>query len=132
MDGGVLKDELFQDQEQDWQQTEEKGEELDISQGIEMDTLKMALATSPLPELLEQVDVTLAVSLEGITHGLVSNIEGNADSLLSVLKVAASLHDVLMGDVESSGSISLLEATLEKSKVVVLPLDQSCDLVHKF
>ena len=97
-----------------------------------MDTLKMALATSPLPELLEQVDVTLAVSLEGITHGLVSNIEGNADSLLSVLKVAASLHDVLMGDVESSGSISLLEATLEKSKVVVLPLDQSCDLVHKF
>lgn len=49
-----------------------------------------------------------------------------------MLHVAASLDDVLRGNLEGCRAVFLLEGPCEVALVVILPFQQACDLVHEF
>jgi len=81
-------------------------------------------ATSPcLDELLPATFPLFAVLLVHVAHALGSHIESQADGVLGILHVAATLHDVLWLEVEGDRAVNLLEKATEEAKVVVFPLD---------
>ena len=82
----------------------------------------------------EALDLALSVLVLVVLvpHGVDADVEGQANGLRRVLHIAAALHDVLRGDVEGCRTVLLLEAPTEIALMVVLPLDDSVDLVHKF
>ena len=92
----------------------------------------MTLVTSPLPESLEKVSVALRVCLISVAHGLIANIQCNADGVSGILEIRSSLHDVLLSQIKSSWRVNLLKASLEEPIVIVLPFQKSRNLVHKF
>ena len=73
----------------------------------------------------------LGVFFVHVTHALGSNIKGQADSILGILHVASTLHDVLWLKVKCDRAIDLFEEAAEKAEMVIFPLNLSWNLVHK-
>ena len=67
-----------------------------------------------------------------IAHRVRPHIKSQADRLGRMLHVATSLHDILRGYLEGRRTIFLLEGSCEVTFVIILPLEESRDLVHKF
>ena len=76
-------------------------------------------------KLLPPTLTLLGVFLVHVTHALGSNIKGQADSILGILHVASTLHDVLWHKVKSDWAIDLFEKAAEKAEMIILPLDLS-------
>ena len=91
----------------------------------------MTAAGLRLDQLLPAALPFLRVLLVHISHALGSDVKGEADGVLGVLHVAATLHNVLRQYVKGDRAVDLLEEPAEKAKVVVLPLDLAGDLVNE-
>ena len=96
-----------------------------------MDGFEMAATHTSLDQLLPSTLSLLAVFLIHVTHALGADIERQADGVLGVLHVAATLHDVLGEQVKGDRAVDLLEEAREEAEVIVLPLDLAGDLVHE-
>ena len=83
--------------------------------------------------LLQQASLDSLLDLlrapEAITHGLQTHIQSQADHELTVRGVAAPMHNVLWLDLKRSWVINLFEIASEISLMVVLPFDESADLI---
>ena len=64
-------------------------------------------------------------------HAGESHIKSNANNKLAVRDIAATLHNVFGEDFEGCWIFSLLKVAREVASMVILPLDQTRDLVHE-
>ena len=94
-----------------------------------MDGFEVVGLLLALHELLEPA---LAAIVVLVTHSVSTHVERQTQGHRRVLHVAPALHNVLWRDVKGSRAILLLETTAEVASMVVLPLDDAGDLVHKF
>jgi hypothetical protein len=67
-----------------------------------------------------------------IAHGVITNVEYQADSLSRILHVTSALYYVFRGDIEGSRTVFLLEITAKVSLMIVLPFNDTIDLIYKF
>ena len=82
-------------------------------------------------EVLDTAFSRLILS-EVVPHSHVADIENKAYYSLSLSEVTPTLKNVLLGDVKGCWTVNLFERSCEEAEMVVLPLEQSRDLIDEF
>jgi hypothetical protein len=90
----------------------------------------MVVLLASFPELLDFALTHVIVVL--VTHGVVAYVECQADGLRRILHVTSALDDVFWRDVEGGRTVFLFKATSEVALMIILPLDDSVDLIDEF